>query len=555
MSFRSVELPGGVTSLIATVAGAILAFIIYSKLPTPWSLILASVIGVAPFMAFVMRPMLRKKFPSLSIDVDLVYLLQHMLCVATAKPPRAVLFKVVSEEDLYPKYKDIFNRIYMLGKEWGYSFTDACRLVARSVTNKVLREFLIRLGGVLAVGEDVELFLRTEYSTLMSEFETYYNRVVDASRMFLGIYTSLVAAGVFMLSNFLLLAFFFGGSSKIFAASFSVVIITVGATAAMLYSLMPSDAFESKAKPKPRLLALSDLAAIIGIASSLTLIFLFKNKFANTYTSLAIMLSIVGASVLPAGVFAKMFENRVREVDLFFPVFIRSYGMHLQTVPQMARALKPLLAAELGKLNKLLENLYARLQSSVDPRVAWRFFSAECGSELVRRAIRIFLDTVERGGRIAEAGSMLSDHHNIIVRLRRAKFQVAKTFEMTTYMLHLAVVLIAVFMLQLLQGFSGVLYQVKGQIPAELASVLPISVFPMKAIMIAVTIFIVMLTVFNAASIMKATPGAWRSFWLYFGILCIVSSLGIVFGQGLMKLILSSTLASLNKTLVPMVPH
>ncbi len=546
----SSRLPALGLGRILGILGVVLAVILYFKIPSTWGSVVAVFVGGVPLLLGVVKPILRKKFPSLTVDLDLTYLLQHMLCVSTGKPPRATLFRVVSEERLYPKYQEVFKRIHVLGKEWGYSFAEACRLVARSVENKVLREFLARLGGVLAVGEDVESFLRTEYLTMISEYETYYNRIVDALRMFLGVYTSLMAAGVFMLSNFLLLAFFFGGSMRILVASFAIIILTMGGAAALLFMLVPSDAFENKMKPRPRLLVLSDIAAVAGLACSLAFSMLIARNMGVTYTGLALALLATGACLLPAGVLAKTVERRIRDIDIFFPVFIRSYGMHLQTVPQMARALKPLLAAELGKLNKLLENLYARLVNNVDPRIAWRLFAAECGSELVRRAIRIFLDTVEKGGRVAEAGALLSDHHNTIVRLRRAKFQVAKTFETTTYMLHLAVVLIAVFITQLLQGFSSVLYQVQAQLPSELSGLFMMTSFPLKTVVMATTLYVLSLIFFNAGAITKATPGVSRCFWYYFAILSIISGAGVISGQELMRFIMGSTIETLNRTLI-----
>ncbi len=535
-------------ALVAVSLG--LAFILYFKIPYAWGPIAAIIAGLLPIAFGFLWPFLRKKFPSLTVDLDMTYLLQHMLCVSTGKPPRDILFKVVSEEKLYPKYQEIFRRIYVLGKEWGYSFADACKLVARTVTNKILNEFLARLGGVLAVGEDVELFLRTEYSTIIGEYETYYNRIVDASRMFLGVYTSLMAAGMFMLANFLLLAFFFGGDIRFIIASFAAVLVVVGAAAILIFLLMPSDPFENKLKPKPRIVFFSDLAAILGLVVATGLSVFIIMRMGMSYTSLSIILVITGASLLPAGALAKVREKTIREIDLFFPVFIRSYGMHLQTVPQMARALRPLLVAELGKLNRFLERLYARLVNGVDPRVAWKFFAAECGSELVRKAIRIFLDTVERGGRVADTGALLSDHHNTIVRLRSSKFQVAKTFEMTTYMLHLAVVLVIVFVTQLLQSFATILYQIQIQFPSELSGLLMITSYPVETIVTVITVFVILLTLFNAGAITKSTPGVTRSFWYYFAILSIISGVAILASQKLMEFILRSTIESFTQTLL-----
>ncbi len=517
--------------------------------PLPGSVALGPLLLVGSVVGGFVYPYLRRRFPSLSIDLDLTYVIKHMLAVSTGKPPRRVLFEVVAREELYPKYAGIFKRIYLLGKEWGYSFTDACRLVARTVYNKVVREFLVRLGSVLAVGEDVELFLRTEYSTIITEFETYYTRLIDAARVFLGIYISLLAASVFMLANFLLLSFFFGGTRGLIIASFGVVTLTVASTTIILLVLLPRETFENRVEPRPRVYRVIDLLALLGIAIMVATGITVITRGGFTYENLSLVLAVGGAFLLIPGFLAKGIERTIREVDEFFPVFIRSYGMHLQTIPQMARALKPLLAAELGRLNRFLENLYSRLLNEIEPKVAWRLFAAETRSELVHRSVTIFLDTVEKGGDVAKVGAMLSDHHNTVIRLRKTRFQVAKTFETTTYMMHMAVVLITVFVTKLMYGFASIMQNVQSRLPGEVAGVLISAQMPLDLVVGSTGVFVLATTIFNSIAILKAMPGVSRTFWYYMGLLSIIAAAGIMGGKYLMDLILTSTLETLNQTL------
>ncbi len=513
-------------------------------------LIGAVILGAVPLLIVAVFERFKHKFPTTGVDLDLTYLIKHMLAVSTGKPPRSVLFQVVSSEELYPGYRDIFKKIYMLGKEWGYSFNEACKLMARGVVNKIVKEFLVRIGSVLAVGEDVELFLRTEYMTIISEYETSYNRVVDGARVFLGVYTSMLAASIFMLANFLLMAFFFGGSTSILTLSFITVLITVGSVSVLVFLIMPKEVYEVRGKDKPRSYKLMDTMSLAGILASIAFSFILWRAWGARDITLAAALIITGFLVLPSGIIAKRIEKRIREVDDFFPIFIRSYGMHLQTVPQMARALRPLLAAELGKLNDILERLYARLLNNIDPQIAWKIFSIETGSELVRRSVKIFLDTVEHGGRIAEVGAMLSDHHNTIVRLRKNRIQVGKTFETTTYMLHLAVVLITVFVSGLLKDFSSLLTNVQLHLPAEVTGTLFNMNMPVVLLNKLMLIFIIGISFFNALSISRALPGVSRSFWYYYGLLSIISGAAVIAGTGMLRLILGSALQSLNQTLI-----
>ncbi len=538
------------TRIAGGAIGVIIGVIAYLKLPGNTGALIAGLVIALSLFFGIIWPYIKKKLPGGFVDLDLTYLLQHMLCVSTGKPPRHVLFDVVSREDLYPKYTRIFRKIYILGKEWGYSFPDACKLVSRDVKNKILREFLVRLGAVLAVGEDVEIFLKTEYSTILNEYETHYGRVVDATKIFLGIYTSLLAASVFMLANFLLLAFFFGGSGRMVIMSYTMVTATVGSVAVLLLLVMPMEVFENKLKPKPKIYSIMDLLAIIGFIGSATVYTIIFMKYGTSYTTLGFALILSGVMFLPAGIIAKIMEGRIRDIDDFFPIFIRSYGLHLEAVPQLAKALKPLLATELGKLNKLLENAYSRLVNNIDPQVAWKLFAAESRSELVRRALRIFIDTVERGGRVAEVGALLSDHHNSIVILRRTRMQVSKTFETTTYILQMSIVMITVFITSLMQGFSSILASVQTQIPSDLIGFMFSTNLPLELIVYATAFFIIMTSIFNALSMTRASPGVSRSFWYYIGLLSILSGLGVIVGEQLMNFILKSTLESLNQTLI-----
>jgi flagellar protein FlaJ len=533
---------------VGSAVGLALGLFFYMKMPSTTMLVGTVILSVIPILLVLIFKRFKEKIPSGGVDLDFTYLIEHMLSVSTGKPPRSTLFDVVGKEDLYPGYQPLFRKIYVLGREWGYSFTQACHLVARKVSNKIVKEFLVRLGSVLAVGEDVELFLRTEYMTIISEYETHYNRVVDGARVFLGVYTSMLAASIFMLANFLLMAFFFGGSTSILVMSFLLVIVTVGSVAFLVFFLMPKEAFENKSKPRPKIYKVIDLLSLSAIFGTILVLFIVVRKMGLTGYSLAIILSVSGLLFLPPGFLAKRIEKRIREVDDFFPIFIRSYGMHLQTVPQMARALKPLLAAELGKLNTILERLYTRLENGIDPRVAWKFFSIETGSELARRSIRIFLDTVEKGGRVAEVGALLSDHHNTIVRLRKSRFQVGKTFETTTYMLHLSNVLITMFITSLLRNFTDILSTVQAHLPTEVLGSLFNTSLQVPLIDKLLLVFLLALTFFNALSITRAIPGVSRSFWYYYGLLSLISGAGVMAGTGLMKLILSSALSSLNQT-------
>jgi len=108
----------------------------------------------------------------------------------------------------------------------------------------------------------------------------------------------------------------------------------------------------------------------------------------------------------------------------------------------MIESLKPLLIAEHGKLRSLLQRVYARLLNRVNPRIAWGLFADESPSEMVTIRTHIFLDAVETGKDLGEAGALILDHVYELFRLRASYIQVFKTFEVTLYLMHLIVIIL-----------------------------------------------------------------------------------------------------------------
>ncbi|MEM0021837.1 MAG: type II secretion system F family protein [Fervidicoccaceae archaeon] len=309
---------------------------------------------------------------------------------------------------------------------------------------------------------------------------------------------------------------------------------------------MPQEIYETKIKPKPFVYKLIDISsvAIIVAGSAIGIYIIFSGKL--TFFILGILIMAVGAALIFPGWLSKGIEGLIREIDDFFPIFIRSYALNYETLPNQAKALRPMLIVELGKLSRILENLYARLLNGIDPSIAWRMVANESRSELVRRFLRIFIDAIEKGGKISVVGASLSDHHNLIVRLRRNRLQVAKTFETTTYIMQGAIVIINVFVVSLLNSFSHLLTSMQAQIPANIVGPLFGSQIPLAPIIYMSAIFSIVTAVMNAFSITRVTPGVSRTFWYYLGILLLISGIGIILGSAMMEYILGSTVQALS---------
>ena len=530
-----------VRAIVSALSSASLAAVLLLLLEPPISVMAASASALTILWFGVGRVLLRRSMAI--IDHDLLYMLLHMRSVATGKPPVSVLFESVSK-DLrnYPAYSRYMRKIYGLGKEWGYSFSQATRIVGSRADNLVLKNLLSRMSGVLAVGEDVETFLEREYKTLMSEYINVYHRMTNTARVFMGVYVTILGSLIFVLVTFMLMAFFFGGSLAIVASSYMGVGMALVGMLVLLYMLVGKEPFEFYGSPKLLKYKILSIAGVAGLALASLISSLYLLRYNDTFEEAARGLLLSGALLLPLGIIAKRVEASINNVDDFFPVFIRSFGTHLATLPDMVKALEPLLISQLGRLAVYLRRLYTRLANSLKPEAAWRLFAAETGSELVRRAVTIFTDSLKNGGDPEKVGIMLSDHHNEMVRLRKQRLQVAKTFESTLYLMHAAVVVILVFISKLMLAFSSILQNIMKQAPEEVASVFPFQAIDSPYLVTMSIILIAVISVLNSLAVGRVMPGARASFFFYFSVLLIISGVSIMVSSGLIDYVLSVAL-------------
>lgn len=201
---------------------------------------------------------------------------------------------------------------------------------------------------------------------------------------------------------------------------------------------------------------------------------------------------------------------------------------------------------ETDKLRELLRRAYARLINYIDPRVVWNYFAGESGSELVRRNIHIFMDTIEQGGNPKIAGELLSDHSNELIRLRRNMLQVFRTFQTTVYLMHATSILLLTFITRLIVVFSSILQTFITSIPPEFANLFFIEKLPETEIAFLTAVAALIMSLANTIALMAANPGSRYTIFLHGSILMIITGIAYYLGQYFMSLLLESFLKGYN---------
>jgi len=347
----------------------------------------------------------------------------------------------------------------------------------------------------------------------------------------------------------MLLGLFFGGDIDIIRTGIIGIASAELALAMLLYAFIRRGRLEHTMKIRPRIITYIKIATVGGLASAIPFTLILGRQFVYSLETAPILMVYIGLSFLPAGFLAKRHEGQIYEIDDFFPVFIRGYGEHLAIVPNMAESLKPILIAELGKLKKFLRNAYARLINFLDPRIVWNYFAGETGSEMVRRGMHIFMDTVENGGDVRMAGILISDHLNDLIRLRRTMLQVFKTFESTMYLMHGAAVLLLTFITKLMVVFSDILTTFVQTIPPEFAGLFHIITIPPGEVALLTAIATFMITIANSIALMAANPGSKYAGLMFISILMIISGITYYAGQYFMEMIISQVVGGFTSVM------
>ncbi|QOR95038.1 type II secretion system F family protein [Thermosphaera chiliense] len=531
------------STIAIAIADSIAVYYIVTTIPYYVNIILGGFVILGSFLLIYYFNIL-KRIGIVPVSDDLIFILVHLRCLVTGNPPLTTLFGKVGETPFYKKkYSGMFHKLRGLIKNWGYSAPEALKLVARETPSKVDEMLLQRLSAIVATGGDIKEYLRIEYNTLFAEYKASYNRMIDTLRVVLGVYTTLLGALTFMLANLMLLGMIFGNVSELITTGVLGVGFALISMALLLYVFVRKPLFESKPRKKTGFVMLISLLGLTGLfvfAIIAVYLVVSLNIFNVEYVALSLMLT--GVSLLPAAILVKVHEGRITEYDMFFPAFIRSFGEHLAVLPNMIESLKPLLIAELGKLRNLLKRVYARLLNRVDPRIAWSLFADESSSEMVSRGTHIFIDTVETGGDLGEAGALLSDHVNELFRLRASYVQVFKTFEITLYLMHLIVIILLMFVGSFINIFTSVIASFAESIPGEYAGIIGFFNVSPQDVSLVTNLIMLMITIADTLAVYSVNPGSKYAIYYYLCIMLIITGAAMYAGSIIINGLISGIL-------------
>lgn len=384
-----------------------------------------------------------------NLQFDLFAQLSYMASVATAGVSRSELFEYASE--LPYASARYFRDIHMLARKLNIDYAEACTMISERTKNDDVRSLLLRMAGSLASGEDEGEFLQREAEVVGEAYTNQYDRDIESLRKWTDAYvTLLVASGLIVIIAVISMMIYQIGIAMIVGLA-SMMVFSTALGAWIIYASAPREI-------KTRLSGPSSKLQVNSYAT-----FRFAGAAAVIAGSVVILLSmelgyaLLAASVFlfPTGYLITKDDRNIDKKDADVATMVRVLGGVTSALgTTVTEALGSVDKRSMGSLRPEVTRLRNSLLAGIDPDLCWNRLVDDAGSELVNRTIDMFYKSVSMGGEPGRIGVSAAFYASRIAFLRAKRSMVASTFNWLVLPLHVAMVGLLEFIVQIMVLFS-----------------------------------------------------------------------------------------------------
>lgn len=393
---------------------------------------------------------------------DLLYQLTYLSAISATGMPRSQIFLLGST---LPCSSSVYLReVDEVARGMNYQYSEACRIVGLSTKEQSVKSLLLRLSSSLATGESEMEFITHETEIQAESYNNAYDRKLESLRKWTDAFAALVVSSVLIIVVAAISAVIYDLGNNFVLGLVAVMVLISFLGVWMIYRTAPQEIKELEAiqgsrnqrVPHSMTIALVPLAFVLG-----SLMSAFGIPIGWTLMAIAVLIT-------PIGVVARRFDSEINRQDDDIGTFLRVLGTTASSIGTTpTEALDRIDMRSMNSLTPSVSKLHIWLRSRVKPELCWQRFVVETGSELVNRAVRVFMDGVRYGGdaaEVAERSAVLSSRVNY---LREKRKLIASTFGWLSIAMHATVVFLLLFVMEIVGGF-GAMVQTAGV--ADLAS-------------------------------------------------------------------------------------
>jgi flagellar protein FlaJ len=427
--------------------------------------VLLYALPIFAIFAIGMLPIMASSKSKMRAERNMPLFVTELAALSTSEMPIDKIFYVMSQKVEYGQLAEDSKRIYRLIKFYHVAAGDACRFVAARTPSPVEADFFSRLSHSLEVGEKLDRFLKNEHEVIMDE----YTLKADASlkdldfvkELFTGIVTSLIFACVFVSIVPLLGQ---GNVDDLLAGIVMGFAVMEGMFVYFIQTKVPKDDiwYGWRQKKKDRLMKDNDRILMMSVAVSVIGVGLLTFLLMPLNLPITLYASSVCLPFLIPGILITREERNIVKRDNIYGAFIRSLGRASSVSGQtMGEAVRKLAMHKFGPLTSMVKNLSKRLALNINSVDAWKHFSAESSSNMIRKFNGVYTQCVLSGAKSEVTSMFISANMFKIMAIRKKRQIVASGYLGVLYgiMISLAFTLyitvgISEYMSTTIQGLS-----------------------------------------------------------------------------------------------------
>jgi archaeal flagellar protein FlaJ len=450
-------------------------------------------------------------------DEIFVYFIAFLYSISTGEVEAVDMIKTTSKSG-YGKYSKSFMDTFRLGVGWSYGLAKSLEMIAVKVGDKgeeQLKQLLVKMAQVVRLGDDLKTFFHTEIRSTLVNFAIVYERKLETQKLFLEMFYTLMSTAAFMISANSIMTMLMGSNDAEDILVYSLIGVSgsMGTFVYLMYRMFPRDLLgyasaDEDLKFRLKVYMAVGAGAGIGIAIAMTGLLPYS-----------LVVGIAAAPLIYPGLIAKKMEEKIRELNKWYPEFIRHFGEIYATVGSVGSALDAVLRSDFGPLQKHIVAFKNRIKNRIDQRVAFELFSRDVGSSVIANGNQVVSTAMDKGGDMNETGIVVSDITVKINELRAKRSQTSKTFETVVVVLHILTLAVFGLMNKLTEIFFDLITTV--DISNSTFSLTPIDP-EFMAVML--PFMIIITSVLSALAIKVSQGGLYKTIFYNIAILAVLGA-------------------------------
>ena len=410
--------------LVGTVVPAILLSLV--DLGTP-GLTLYLIMLSPGFLIFLVAiiPFLQVGMEKRRVNQIMPLFVTHMASMVTSGLPLEKVFGYVADMRDYGIIAENCGQIQNLVVNYGMTVSEACRFVAKDIKNDMERDFFIRLAHAIDVGDEMGVFFNYEQEIIMDEFQLNAESTLKNMDFVTEIYVALIVAMTFLVVFVAIIPLVGGGVNEmmLLGITFTFLVLEVMFLLISIF-VMPTDRiwYPWSTKFAKNMVTSTDKLLIYVIILNIVALTILAVYVFFSDMDLRLAIPIVSTPLLISGLLINREEQRINNRDNIYGSFIRALGRSMEaSSASLPASVRQISQHKFGYLSAAVESLSKRLDTNIDPDLAWDNFIAETESNFIDKFTRMYIDTTGHGSSPERTSYFISKNMNKFLAMRKKR--------------------------------------------------------------------------------------------------------------------------------------